>query len=78
MRKIYIRVLQQDKEDEIRIGKPIMVGNLEDAVNKCKAAYAQRCAWCGGMEAACERYYQRIAIVDADTLTELRSIYPKQ
>ena len=30
----------------------------------------------GGFQVACERYYKRIAIVEADSLAVLRVIYP--
>ena len=52
---IYIRVLQHDKNDQIRIG--------------------EKTAWCGGFKVACERYYKRIAIVNAVNLGIMRLIY---
>ena len=42
------------------------------------AQYEAKCAWCGGFKAACEKYYQRIAIVRADTLEVIRPIYPNK
>lgn len=76
MTPMYIRVFQHDTADEIRVGKKIWVQDIDAAVSKCRKAYEEKCAWCGGLEAACEKYYQRIALVDADTLKELRTIYP--
>ena len=40
--------------------------------------YEKKTAWCGGFKAACEKYYQRIAIVRADTLEVIRPIYPNK
>ncbi|MEG1729600.1 MAG: hypothetical protein RR280_08700 [Bacteroidaceae bacterium] len=40
--------------------------------------YEDESAWCGGFAAACEKYYKRIAIVDADTLEVMRSIYNRK
>lgn len=72
---IYIRVLQHDTEDQIRIGNAYPVTDLDKAEKNIVALYEKRTAWCGGFKAACEQYYKRIAIVDADTLEVLRSIY---
>ena len=72
---IYIRVLQHDTEDQIRIGNAYPVTDLDKAENNIVALYEKRTAWCCGFKAACKQYYKRIAIVDADTLEVIRSIY---
>lgn len=79
----YIRVMQHDLHgDNIRIGReyPILDDTPESfdkAEAKATEAYEASCAWCGGFEKAAEKYYKRIALVDADTLKVLRLIYPK-
>ena len=76
---ISIRVLQHDKEsDQIRIGaeRGIFEDQMDRLVQDTIAQYEQRTEWCGGFQVACERYYKRIAIVDADSLAVLRVIYP--
>lgn len=75
----YVRVLQHDTTDEIRIGAEYCIfGNLDKAEKDCKEMYEKRCAWCGGFDVACERYYKRVALVDADTLEVVRMIYEKE
>ena len=75
---ISIRVLQHDKSDQIRIGaeRGIFEDQLERAVQNTIAQYEKETEWCGGFQVACERYYKRIAIVEADSLAVLRVIYP--
>lgn len=75
---IYIRVLQHDKNDQIRIGEAFPATDLNKAEKDIIAQYEANCAWCGGFKAACEKYYQRIAIVRADTLEVIRPIYPNK
>ena len=75
---IYIRVLQHDKNDQIRIGEAFPATDLNKAEKDIIAQYEAKCAWCGGFKAACEKYYQRIAIVRADTLEVIRPIYPNK
>ena len=76
---ISIRVLQHDKgSDQIRIGaeRGIFEDQMDRLVQDTIAQYEQRTEWCGGFQVACERYYKRIAIVEADSLAVLRVIYP--
>lgn len=75
---INIRVLQHDTEDQIRIGMAYPVFDLEKAEQGIIKAYEKDAAWCGGFKAACENYYKRIAIVSADTLEVIRSIYERK
>ncbi len=75
---INIRVLQHDTEDQIRIGMAYPVFDLEKAEQGIIKAYEKDTAWCGGFNAACENYYKRIAIVSADTLEVIRSIYERK
>lgn len=72
---IYIRILQHDTQDQIRIGESYPVGDLGKAEQGIIKAYEEKTAWCGGFKAACEKYYKRIAIVSADTLEVIRIIY---
>lgn len=73
-----IRVLQHDTEDQIRIGMAYPVFDLDKAEQVIIRGYEDRTAWCGGFKVACERYYKRIAIVSADTLEVIRSIYERK
>lgn len=75
---ISIRVLQHDTEDQIRIGMAYPVLDLEKAEQGIIKAYEKDTAWCGGFKTACEKYYKRIAIVSADTLEVIRSIYERK
>lgn len=75
---INIRVLQHDTEDQIRISSAFPIDNLEKAEKGVIAGYEEDTAWCGGFKAACEKYYKRIAIVRADTLEVIRSIYERK
>ena len=75
---INIRVLQHDTEDQIRIGMLTPVFDLEKAVQGVIKAYEKDTAWCGGFKSACEKYYKRIAIVNADTLEVIYTIYKKE
>ena len=72
---IYIRVLQHDTEDQIRIGVAFPTAHLDDTVENVKSSYEKETAWCGGFDVACERYWKRIALVDAETLEVVRVIY---
>nr|DAH27963.1 MAG TPA: hypothetical protein [Bacteriophage sp.] len=72
---IYIRVLQHDKNDQIRIGESFPITDLDKAEKNIIAQYEARTSWCGGFKVACERYYKRIAIVNAVNLSIMRLIY---
>ncbi|MCY6352553.1 hypothetical protein OXV71_17530 [Bacteroides fragilis] len=75
---IYIRILQHDTEDQIRIGNSYPINDLDKAEENIVALYEKDTAWCGGFEAACKQYYKHIAIIDAGTLEVIRSIYGKK
>lgn len=77
---IYIRVLQHDTEDQIRIGMafPVYENDLDNREKAVIQTYEKGTAWCGGFKAACKRYYKRVAIVNAETLEVLRIIYNKE
>lgn len=75
---INIRILQHDTDDQIRIGMAYPVFDLDKAEQGIIRGYEKDSAWCGGFKAACEKYYKRIAIVNADTLEIIRSIYEKK
>ena len=76
-----MRVLQQDTEDQIRIGAGFpaytkTLDKLDKVVENIIKQYDKELEWCGGFQAGCEKYYKRIALVDADTLQSIREIYP--
>lgn len=75
---INIRVLQQDTEDQIRIGAsfPVPGDELDKVVENTVKQYSKDLEWCGGFQEGCKRYYKRIALVDADTLQVITEIYP--
>ena len=75
---ITVRVLQQDTQDEIKIGAgfPVWEDQLDQVKENTKKQYDQRLEWCGGFQEGCKRYYKRIALVDADTLQVITEIYP--
>ena len=75
---ITLRVLQQDTEDQIRIGAgfPALEGNIDKVVENTIKQYGKELEWCGGFQEGCKRYYKRIALVNADTLQSVREIYP--
>lgn len=75
---ISIRVLQHDKNDQIRIGaeRGIFENQLDRAVQDTIAQYEKETEWCGSFHAACKEYYKRIAIVNGETLEIIRMIYP--
>lgn len=75
---INFRVLQQDTDDQIRMGAsfPIYCKNLDKAVESTIKQYSKDLELCGGFKAGCKRYYKRIALVDADTLQVVREVYP--
>ena len=75
---ITIRVLQHDTEDLIRIGMAVPTLSIEETVQRVIKQYEVDCTWCGGFKAACESYYKRIAIVNADTLEVIHTIYQKE
>ena len=78
---IKVRILQHDTTDQIRIGMATPLAgesSISSYVETVKKQYEKECEWCGGFAAACKKYYQRIAIVDADTLQELSSIYNRK
>lgn len=72
---INIRVLQHDKNDQIRISEAFPVTDLNKTEKDVLAQYEAKTAWCGGFKVACERYYKRIAIVNAVNLGIMRLIY---
>ena len=77
---IKLRVLSQDIDDQIRIGEAftILEKNIEKIAENTRKQYDQQLDWCGGFQAGCEKYYKRIALVDADTFQSIREIYPRK
>ena len=76
---IYVRVLQQDTEDQIRMGRtyPILKENLDEHSRLLKKFIDYRLEWCGGFEKGCNKYYTRIALVDAVTFASVREIWTR-
>ena len=78
---IYIRVLEQDTCDQIRIGAayPIWKDSLQREVKKVIEAYDKRMEWCGGWtDKNNNKYHERIALVDAETLQSVKEIWKKK
>lgn len=78
---IYIRVLEQDTCDQIRIGPayPIWKNNLQQEVDNVIKAYDKRMEWCGGWtDKNNNEYHKRIALVDAETLQSVKEIWKKK
>ena len=77
---IYVRVLQHDTEDMIRIGMatPVWNNQLDKVVDDVKAGYEKELSWCGGLEKGCDRFYKRIALVDAKTLAVVKVIWQRK
>lgn len=78
---IYVRVLEHSISDQIRIGMgyPVFKEDLDKAVDNVKKAYDKEMAWCGGWtDENNNKYHERIALVDADTLQPVREIWKKQ
>ena len=71
----FYRVLQHDKQDQIKIGAAFPSNNLEKTVEATIESYNKDLEWCGGFEPGCNKYYKRIAIVDAETLSIIRLIF---
>ena len=78
---IYVRVLERDTCDQIRIGAsyPVFKDDLDKAVENVRKAYDERMAWCGGWtDKNNNEYHERIALVNAETLQSVREIWKKQ
>lgn len=76
--KIYsVRILEHDTCDNIRIGQEFVTCDLNKTAEDAVSQYDKKLSWAGGFKAACETkdYYERIAIVDANTLQTLKEIY---
>lgn len=79
----YIRVLQHELHgDNIRIGAafPILDGtdeSLDKAAKSAVEAYETNGNGKRSFEESCRKYYERVTLVDADTLEVLRLIYPE-
>lgn len=78
METIFYRVLEQSQSNQIRIGAPFYGTDMDAIVDNVIKSYETSHSQCDGFLAACEKYYQRIAIVDADTLQIVRVIYDKK
>ena len=77
---MFIRVLEHDTCDQIRIGRsfPIYEEQLEKAVENVKKDYNKEMAWCGGWtDENNNKYHQRIALVDAKTLQSVKEVWNK-
>lgn len=78
---IYVRVLEHDTSDQIRIGAsyPVFSEDLDKAVQNVISAYNKDMAWCGGWtDENNNKYHERIALVDAETLQSVREIWKKK
>ena len=79
--QVYVRVLEHETTDQIRIGcsYPVFKDDLDNEVKRVKKAYDKRMAWCGGWtDKNNNEYHERIALVDAETLQSVREIWKKK
>lgn len=74
---IYIRVLQHDTCDQVRIGEsfPAWKTRLDKVVENTKKSYVNETPRYGTFENIADRFYRRVALVDAETLQSVREIY---
>lgn len=76
---IKIRVLEHDLQDNIRIGMSVEKLNTKDVIDKVaqfvEKRYSDKLDWCGGYPIGAEKYFKRIAIVNADTLEVIRLLF---
>lgn len=76
---IEIRVLEQDTDDQIRIGQPLTITNTIQAIDSlCKSvldAYHNKLKYFGGFHTSASKFYSRIAIVDASSLELVRVLF---
>lgn len=78
---VYVRVLEHETTDQIRIGcsYPVSKDDLDNEVERVRKAYDKRMAWCGGWtDKNNNKYHERIALVDAETLQGVREIWNKK
>ena len=71
----HVRVLEHEKGDHIRIGMTFPTKDLEKAADEVLRQYDKKLEWCGGMEAAAAKYYERICLVDAASLSVLKVVW---
>lgn len=78
---IYVRVLEQDTCDQIRMGAsyPIFAEDVDKHVKDIIEQYNERMAWCGGWnDKNNNEYHQRIALVNAETFASIKEIWNKK
>ena len=71
----YVRVLEHDTADQIRVGYQFPTHDLEKTANDVFEQENAKLRWCGGAWLCAPRFYRRIALVDANTLTTVMDIY---
>lgn len=74
---MYVRVLEHDTEDQIRIGMSFPIDDIKKAVENIISSYDKKFEWCGGFAKGCNKYYKRLAIVDSESLSIIQLIYLK-
>lgn len=72
---IYIRVLEHDTADQIRIGYAFPTNNIVKTAQDIFTQEDKSLNWCGGALLSAPKFYKRIALVDARTLQTVKDIY---
>lgn len=75
MNTIYIRVLEHDTADQIRIGYAFPTNNIVKTAQDIFTQEDKSLNWCGGALLSAPKFYKRIALVDARTLQTVKDIY---
>ena len=76
---LYVRVMQQELNDEIRIGRTFVCYKIEEVEKSVIKGFDEKVAWCGGFtQENKEKYYKRIAIVDAESLSVIKIVYEQK
>ena len=71
----YVRVLEHDTADQIRIGFAFPTNNIVKTIREIFAQEDEKLDWCGGARLSASKFYRRIALVDARTLQTVKDIY---
>ena len=71
----YVRVLEHDTADQIRIGFAFPTNNIVKTAQDIFSQENEKLTWCGGALLSVPKFYKRIALVDARTLQTVKDIY---
>ena len=71
----YVRVLEHDSVDQIRIGFSFPTTDVKKTARDIFAQEDAKLQWCGGALLSARKFYRKIALVDAGTLQPIITIY---